>query len=549
MNKFKYITLVLLLAFLSSSCEDMLDNNIDPDKSSTATPEQMLPVLVFYASQINYDHAEYGTYLSNALTTGSRSQKNSYAYKGGWEFLTMNRHPQWRRHFFDIGANNNRLIEAAEAIKSYNFVLIGRTIRLMTTQLTTDMFGDMPREEAYTSNSPKYDTQESIYKWMLKEADALIAEYDNPSKTNAATNIVITEKMDRIFGGDLSKWRQLTCALKARILLRKLPNWDNTPATCKIIMDAVDEALKDWTPPRYNYNNENPVGVQNCPWGPSRPVINSWESRSNMLDQAIPSEYLCLNLMGAFPKKSFSKGYAEDPRLEKMMKARKGPTTEPSVKMRYLKNNIGMSVSYKPKNYPDLYECALTQDNGYISLFTKEELLFIKAEAAYWSGDKTLARQLTLEATLADMDRLGVTKQKWIDAYTTGTYKDKYFPEGSAFTIQHLMHQKYIAMYLQPEQWTDMRRYCYSNNVNKLTFDGVVVYPALKRPFNLYEPYWIVDKDGDGDVDQDWLQRINYDPETEEKYNRQELERLGAFRNSDWLKKPMIWAEYNTSHN
>ena len=37
----------------------------------------------------------------------------------------------------------------------------------------------------------------------------------------------------------------------------------------------------------------------------------------------------------------------------------------------------------------------------------------------------------------------------------------------------------------------------------------------------------------------------NYDPETEEKYNRPELERLGAYRNAEWLKKPMIWAEYN----
>ena len=39
------------------------------------------------------------------------------------------------------------------------------------------------------------------------------------------------------------------------------------------------------------------------------------------------------------------------------------------------------------------------------------------------------------------------------------------------------------------------------------------------------------------------MQRINYDPETEEKYNRAELERLGASKNHLWLRKPMIWSE------
>ncbi|MBR6431528.1 MAG: hypothetical protein IKS64_01585, partial [Muribaculaceae bacterium] len=39
-----------------------------------------------------------------------------------------------------------------------------------------------------------------------------------------------------------------------------------------------------------------------------------------------------------------------------------------------------------------------------------------------------------------------------------------------------------------------------------------------------------------------WIQRINSDTETEEKYNRGELERLGAYKNYKWLQVPMIWA-------
>lgn len=547
MKNLRYIALILLLGTGISGCEDMLYDNKNPDKSTSATPEQILPVVIFYASQINYDHAEYGTYLSQALTTGGKSQTGSYAYKSGWEFLTMNRHPQWRRHFYDIGANVNELIKVAEKINSRNFILIARTIRLMSTQLTTDMFGDMPRSEAYLSNSPKYDTQESIYAWMLKEADDLIALYDDPSWTNAETNITITSTMDRIYHGDLKKWRQFTCALKARILLRKLPNWDNTTTSCQQIINAVDSAYSSaWEEPRYQYDGG--TGVKSSPWGKSKPIINGWESRDNQLDKSIVSKYFCVDIMGVYAKPSLSSGKAEDPRLEKMMTARSGPADDASVKFRYLENNIGMGVSYKESNYPDLYAGIYTKDNGYIPLMTTEELLLIKAEAEYWKGDKTTARTLTIEAAEMNMNRYGVPNNNPKKNYFTGTFKDKYFPEGTAFTIKHLMHQKYVCMYLQPEQWTDLRRYNYSNNVNKKTYDGVIVYPGLKRPYNLYEPYWCSEKNTDGSIKEIWIQRINYDPETEEKYNKAELERLGAYKNADWLKVPMIWAVYSEAH-
>jgi len=547
MKKIKYIALALLLSLGVSSCEDMLYDNINPDKSNAVTPEQILPVVVFYASQINYDHAEYGTYLSQTLTTGGKSQTGTYAYKSGWEFLTMNRHPQWRRHFFDIGSNVNELINASEKVNSKNFVLIARTIRLMSTQLTTDMFGDMPRSEAYNSNSPKYDSQESIYEWMLSEANELITLYNDPSWTEAPTNIKITQKMDRIFSGDLKKWKQFTCALKARILLRKLPNWDNTQATCQQIIDAVDAAYTaDWEEPRYQYDGT--AGVASSPWGSSQPIINGWESRGNLLDKAIVSKYFCVNIMGVYEKPSLSSGKAEDPRLEKMMTARSGPEGDTGTKFRYLENNIGMGVSYKESNYPDLYTGIYTKDNAYIPLMTAEELLLIKAEAEYWKGDKSAARTLTIQAANINMDRYEVPNKTPRTNYFDGKFKDKYFPEGNAFTIKHLMQQKYVCMYLQPEQWTDLRRYNYSNDVNKKTYDGVIVYPGLKRPYNLYEPYWCTDTNVDGTIKEVWIQRINYDPETEEKYNKAELERLGAYKNADWLKVPMIWAIYSEAH-
>ena len=88
-----------------------------------------------------------------------------------------------------------------------------------------------------------------------------------------------------------------------------------------------------------------------------------------------------------------------------------------------------------------------------------------------------------------------------------------------------------------------MRRYHYSNSRNNYGIGdrSEIIYPDLRRPYNLYSAYW-VDGLSESEKENTWIQRVNYDPETEEKYNRAELERLGAYKNYKWLQKPMIWA-------
>lgn len=551
LKKINFILLLPILLVLFTGCTDFLDVNKNPDKATAVTAEQELPVIVFYASQINYDHAEYGNYLAQAFTTGGRSQTGVYAYKSGWEFLSMNRHPQWRRHYYDLGVNINEMTKLAEKEESYNFILIGRTIRLMSTLFTTDAFGDMPLSQAYTSVAPKYDTQEQVYDWMLKEADNLLVLYDNPAWAQSPKNKTITKTMDRIYAGDLSKWKLFTYALKARILLRKLPNWDNTPASCDAIISTVDSALTtNWVEPDYHYDGGS--GEKNCPWGAAQPAINAWESRKNEMDKSIPTKFLCVDMMGVYENPSSSKGKAEDPRIERFMTPRVGPTNDPSNKFRYLESNIGMGVSYKETNYPDLFTSIYTKNTGFVSLMLTEELMMMKAEALYWKGDKAGALNMMKAAVNQNFLRHAPTDATELLKYNI--YADKfkamvkYFPAVNSLTIGHIMRHKYICMFLQPELWNDMRRYNYSSNINGKTYDGTVIYPTLRTPYNLYEPYWRTEKNTDGTVKEVWIQRLNYDPETEEKYNKTELERLGAFRNADWLKKPMIWAVYNEAH-
>ena len=556
MNKYKVIILSLLISFMGASCEDWLYDNVNEDAAHEVLPQQVLPVVLFYSAQLQFDHAEYGAYLTQTLTTGGRNQTSSFAYKSGWgDFLTMNRHPQWRRHFYDIGVNAKEIIDEAHEAQAWNLELIGRTLRLMSTQMTTDLFGDMPRSEAYESNSPHYDTQESIYEWMNQEIEELIGMYEDPTYTEAATNIPIDQSIDRVFAGDLNKWKHYTYALKARLLLRKLPNWENNAATCQAIITAVNRALEGWEDVLYRFDGGN--GAQNSPWGEAFGSTEQgglgWEGRGNMLNSAVPTKYFMENILGVFESHNNLKGWAEDPRILAFMSARPGHsgTSDSGTEMRYLDTNIGMDVSYKVDNYPTLFPevdgkkvSVYTQNTGYVPLFLEEELLLIKAEATYWSGDKPTARSLTMQAAEINFDRFNLSsiygssytryRNNYLGNETgTGNYVTTYFP-ADGFNIGHIMRQKYVCLYLQPEQWTDMRRYNYSCEENGIQYDNTYVYPGLKRPNNIYEAHW-------GDDPKAWINRINYDPETEEKYNKAELERLGAYKNYQWLRKPMIW--------
>ena len=556
MNKYKAIILSLLISFMGASCEDWLYDNVNEDAAHEVLPQQVLPVVLFYSAQLQFDHAEYGAYLTQTLTTGGRNQTSSFAYKSGWgDFLTMNRHPQWRRHFYDIGVNAKEIIDEAHEAQAWNLELIGRTLRLMSTQMTTDLFGDMPRSEAYESNSPHYDTQESIYEWMNQEIEELIGMYEDPTYTEAATNIPIDQSIDRVFAGDLNKWKHYTYALKARLLLRKLPNWENNAATCQAIITAVNRALEGWEDVLYRFDGGN--GAQNSPWGEAFGSTEQgglgWEGRGNMLNSAVPTKYFMENILGVFESHNNLKGWAEDPSILAFMSARPGPsgTSDSGTEMRYLDTNIGMDVSYKVDNYPTLFPevdgkkvSVYTQNTGYVPLFLEEELLLIKAEATYWSGDKPTARSLTMQAAEINFDRFNLSsiygssytryRNNYLGNETgTGNYVTTYFP-ADGFNIGHIMRQKYVCLYLQPEQWTDMRRYNYSCEENGIQYDNTYVYPGLKRPNNIYEAHW-------GDDPKAWINRINYDPETEEKYNKAELERLGAYKNYQWLRKPMIW--------
>jgi len=83
---------------------------------------------------------------------------------------------------------------------------------------------------------------------------------------------------------------------------------------------------------------------------------------------------------------------------------------------------------------------------------TYREAQFIIAECASRNGDATTAHEAYLKGIEASFTRMGA------DGYADYIAQSDVDPGEGSLTLEHIMTQKYIAMFLQPETYSDYRR-------------------------------------------------------------------------------------------
>jgi hypothetical protein len=200
MKKIKFIySLILLLPalFLASGCEkikDFGDTNVNPNGVTTPSVPALLTnaqaTLAGYASQTR--PGLYAQYLSETqypdVQLYSLPQLDFQGEYAGVLFDLQN--------IININSNTNTTA-IARILKAYIFWTI------------TDRWGDVPYTEALQGKTPKYDTQETIYKGNIAELTAAIGQFNS--------SVVLG---DIIFGGDVSKWKKVANSLRMLMALR-----------------------------------------------------------------------------------------------------------------------------------------------------------------------------------------------------------------------------------------------------------------------------------------------------------------------------------------
>ena len=205
------VILSLFLFFGSGCTKNFDDINTDP---TLVTKEIIKPSMLFTAVLKNS--------VFNMHTTGAISEYAGYYSNQGSGVIFQN--ANWSFPFNSY--YREYLINIAEIIRltaddpqKGNQNAIGRIWRAQLFSQLTDLYGDIPYFDAIQSvenviNQPKYDSQEEIYKDLLKELQEAAAQLENnPSLPSFGS-------ADILMNGDVDQWQRFANSLRLRLAVR-----------------------------------------------------------------------------------------------------------------------------------------------------------------------------------------------------------------------------------------------------------------------------------------------------------------------------------------
>ena len=420
-KKLIYIALLPALFLSNTGCKkDYLDINQTNPNQTDKPPINALLASTTYQTGLNVYRAGdftsyYLQYLANPSASGGSDVYENSDRSSLWQLV------------YDVVQDSRVMKSLAVEKNGYQHIGVAEVTEAMNMSLLIDLFGDVPYSEAWNKDilKPSYDKAQDVYAACLGLLDDAIIQFNK-----ADPGLVLDPSNDLIHNGSAQAWIKTAHALKARLLNRVSKQSAYNPAT---ILAALNNAYKS------NSDDAQLTRfVARSPWNQA-----AYNNTQNLLDGWLSEQFVdALN--------GDTYGVA-DPRLPLIA------TLTKFNDYRGTKNGAG-----RIGTGTDDEESYLSV-NGFYSkagapllLITYAEMKFIEAEAKF-AGDKAGAYQAYLDGIAANMDKMGVaTAAK--DAYLLDP---AVAPGVAGFTKDLLFKEKYIAMFLQPEAWTDARRYDY----------------------------------------------------------------------------------------
>ena len=214
-NIFKTIALACVVTLTSTSCEEFLGDNVNPNQATSATPELVLPnALVSTAAtlrNVNTQAMWINGYTVNAGGYGGWGSVVTYNY------TTSSYAGVWTALYDDL--NNYKYIETAsegDPLLVYSNA-IAKIMMAYDYHMLVDVFGDIPYTEALQGSAnviPKYDSQAAVYQDLVAKLNTAIDLIEGGEGANAIG------AGDVMFGGDMHEWEKFANTLKLRLLIR-----------------------------------------------------------------------------------------------------------------------------------------------------------------------------------------------------------------------------------------------------------------------------------------------------------------------------------------
>jgi hypothetical protein len=422
LKKIIYIALLPVLIFSNTGCKKgYLDINQTNPNQTDKPPIGALLSAVTSETGLNVYRAGYFTSYYMQYLASSTISSGSDTYDD------VDRSSIWQT-VYNVIQDGRVMTGIAEEANAFHHIGVAKLTEAMNMSLLIDLFGDVPYSQALDKSNfkPGYDNAEDVYNACLTLINDAITEFNKPDP-----GVALDAGNDLIHGGNVSAWIKTANALKARLLNRVSETAAYNPAN---VLAALSGA--------YTSNADDAQ-------------LNNFVARSPWNQVAYNNTVLLLDgwLSEQFVDALDGTTYGvADPRL---------PLIATKTKFddyRGTKNGAG-----RIGTGTDDEESYLSVNGVYskagapLQLITYAEMKFIESEAKF-ATDKSGSYQAYLDGIAAHMDKLGVPtieKNAYLSnpAVAVGV---------AAFTKELLFKEKYIAMFLHPEAWTDARRADYN---------------------------------------------------------------------------------------
>jgi hypothetical protein len=255
MKKISFILLCVLI--IQSGCKKFSEFQVDPNKTTIATPDLLLNTIEQKAFQ--------SASISAAFT--DRQMINL-------DGVNLNQYYGWTRADFSPYNNLRQVLKMEQAAIAQNkpeYIPIAKFFRAWFFLQLTQTFGDVPYSQALAAEegkyTPVYDKQEDIYLSILndlKAANALI------------TNNTASVLGDIVYNGNMQQWKQAINSLSLRVLMsmslkvndarydikNRFATIVNNPAQSPVFTSNADNTkltFFDVEGTRYPYYNNNDI--------------------------------------------------------------------------------------------------------------------------------------------------------------------------------------------------------------------------------------------------------------------------------------------------
>ena len=213
--KNKWLLLMIAACIGFTGCKKFLDTNDNPNLSSNASAELLLPVVQAATGHAlgNPLQIHGGIWAQHWTQNPTASQ---YRSLDQYSVTTTAFDRTWRMLYSDATQDIQEILTLTQGKQQFNqYTAIALIMKAYTFQLATDAFGDVPLTQAATPNitNPVYTPQQEIYDSILAYVNRAISLIDTDAEVTPGTD-------DLIFQGDMEQWLRFANTFKLRALLR-----------------------------------------------------------------------------------------------------------------------------------------------------------------------------------------------------------------------------------------------------------------------------------------------------------------------------------------